>query len=87
MGVGERKRRNGEREERQKERGGGEGRGGELLLLKGHGHGSESPHTSSVYRLPISLMRRILKTGQVFKIRGGIPISAASVGGWSLAAR
>ena len=46
----------------------------------GHGHGSESPHTSSVYR---SRMRCILKTGQVFKIRGGIPISAAraSVGG------
>ena len=36
-----------------------------------------------VFRIPISLMGCILKTGQVFKIRGGIPISAAraSVGG------
>ena len=32
--------------------------------LKGHGHGSESLHTSSVYR-KISLMRCILKTGEV----------------------
>ena len=49
-----------------------------IVKLKGHGHGSESPHTPS-----ISLMRCILKTGLVVKIRGGIPISAAraSVGG------
>ena len=44
---------------------------------------SQQRESAYIFRIPISLIRCILKTGLVFKISGGIPISAAraSVGG------